>query len=371
MDTSYEVRIYDAFYNLLFILYEWQELIYGRTINDIGTLKLTIDFSYYKTLAGKKDARMEVWRRPAGAQNFYLDGGTCFLLRRLDMKQSAGKQLTLILFGYDSISLLARRSVIFKSGASQALKTAAIDNMMKTIFAENFSAPSDPLRTLTGAAAQLSITAAPSTTKGFSNRVVLDVLQDLADESYSKNTYLAFDMVWYPGNAAWVFSTFVNQRGVNRSATGPNANTGITLDSEWDNLTEVVKSFDWTSEATFVQSNGPGQDADRLAATASDDLRLAGTPVGRVEKVIDARNASDQASTQAEADSALRDYRKRINYTATAIDTDRIKFGREYFFGDIVTAQIFGDSVDVRVDAYQIKVDQSGENVTVKLQATV
>jgi uncharacterized protein YfiM (DUF2279 family) len=371
MDTSYEVRIYDAFYNLLLILYEWQSLEYGRVVNAIGALKLILDFSYFKILSGQKDAKIEVWRKPAGAQNYYLDGETHYLVHKIDLRQDASKQLTLTLYAFDTISILARRSVLFKAGTSQALKTAAIDDMSKTIVTENFIAPSDPLRAISNMTARANVTAAPSTTKGFSNRVVLDVLKDLADESYSKGTYLAFDLLWYPASASYVFQTFTGQRGVNRSATGPNANTGIVLDAEWDNLTEIVKSFDWTDEATYIQANGPGQDADRLAGNASDDTRLYGTPIGRIEKAIDARNASDQASTNSEANSALRDYRKRINYTARALDTDQIKFGRDYGFGDIVTAQIFGDAVEVRVDAYQIKVDPPGENVTVKLQATV
>jgi hypothetical protein len=371
MGASYEVRIYDAFYRLLLILYEWQSLEYGRVTNDLGALKLVLDFSYYKVLSGQKDAKIEVWRRPAGAQNYYLDGETHYLVRRIDLRQDASKQLTITLFASDTISILARRSVLFKASTSQALKTAAIDDMMKTIISENFIAPSDPLRTVANMTARASIAAAPSTTKGFSNRVVLDVLKDLADDSYSKGTYLAFDLIWYPTNASYVFQTFTGQRGVNRSATGPNANTGITLDAEWDNLTEVVKSFDWTDEATYIQANGPGQDADRLAGNATDDSRLNGTPIGRIEKAIDARNSTDQASTNSEASSALRDYRKRINYTARALDTDKIKWGREYGPGDIVTAQIFGDAVDVWVDAYQIRVDPTGEEITIKLQATV
>lgn len=368
MRADYEIRIYDAFYNLLLILYEWQSLEYGRVTNDIGALKLVLDFSYFKYLAGKKDARIEVWRRPAGMQNFYLDGDTFYSLRRIDLRRDTKKQQTVTLYGYDTISLLSRRYVLYKAGSAQAQKTAAIDNMCKALITENFVTPTDTTRTMSGVSVRVNFSLAPSTTKGFSNRIVLDVLQDLAAESFSKGTYLAFDLVWYPNNQALVFQTYINQRGINRSST---AAGGITLDPDWNNLTDVVKSFDWTNEATFVQANGPGQDADRLAAPASDETRLAGTSIGRYEKVIDARNAADQASTQAEADAALRDYRAVVNYSVRTVDTDQVKFGREYGGGDIVTANVFGDSVDVRVDAYTIKVDSSGEDVTVKLQTAV
>jgi hypothetical protein len=296
--------------------------------------------------------------------NFYLDGQTYYSLRKIELRRTANRQITLTLTAYDTISLLARRTVLFKAGTAQASKTAAIDNMAKAIVRENFVSA----RTMAGLSVQSDFTLAPSTTKGFSNRVVLDVLQDLADESFSKGTYLAFDVIWYPTSQTLLFDTFINQRGVNRSAA---TNNGITLDPDWNSLTDVVKTFDWTDEATYIQANGPGQDSDRLAATAFDDTRLAGTSRGRVEKAIDARNGADQASTQAEADAALRDYRKRIYYSARAVDTDRIRFGRDYDRGDIVTAQVFGDAVDVRVESYSIKKDPSGEDITIKFEATV
>lgn len=370
--AEYEVRIYDAFMNLLLILNEWILLEYGRVINDIGTLQLTLDFSYFIYLAGQKDAVIEVWRKVDDSTNWYLDGETQYNLRRIDLKLNTDNSETIIIYGYDNISLIARRSVIFKAGSSQAQKTAALDNMSKAIIRENHVSPTDPLRVISGMTCQLDLTLAPSQTKAFSNRNCLDVIKDLADASFTNGVYMAFDVVPIPATLSCEFRTYIGQRGLNRSALNPStANTGIILDAEYDSLSEITKSFDWTDEATYIQANGPGQDADRLSAPALDATRLYGTSRGRVELVIDARNALDQAGTQAEADRALRQYRKRINYLGTATDTEQIKLGRDYKFGDLVTGQFFNDAVDVRVEAYKIKVDSSGEVVTVKLQAAV
>ncbi|MFD4608275.1 siphovirus ReqiPepy6 Gp37-like family protein [Streptomyces sp. NPDC058440] len=90
-----------------------------------------------------------------------------------------------------------------------------------------------------------------------------------------------------------------------------------------------------------------------------------GKPVKANLSVTDADFATAQQAVKDAANEALNAGAKNGNFQIYPIDTDLIKFGRDYFVGDIVTVSIDGTEYVDMVREISITVDSGGNNVTV------
>jgi hypothetical protein len=262
--------------------------------------------------------------------------------------------------------LLERRVVPAVKTSSQASKTAAADNLMKAIVREQLGASAtDATRSLASyLTVQADLSLGPSITKTFSYRKVDKTIQELALAATTAGTPVFFDIV-SPSQGALEFRTYVQQRGTDHSRTGLNP---VTVSPERESLEEPMIDEDWDDEVTSIYGLGAGQEELRLVANSRDAARVGLSPFGLIEDVINASQADSTALLTAEINSALRDGRPRRTFSGRLVDTPAMQYGRDWRWGDRLTAAYGGEEYTCRVDAVQVKIAKGVETISAALR---
>jgi hypothetical protein len=271
----------------------------------------------------------------------------------------------------DPVELLDHRTIAYNADTAYTRKRGKSDNLLKAFVRENMASLAvdadrnmEPWLTV-----QADAGLGQTTVKAASRRKLLPVFQEIADDSFMKGTYLAFDIVsTVPlSGAALEFRTYVGARGVDNS--WPNGLRPVLLDPENGNLTEVERDIDNLEMANAIYAGGQGQGDVRIIKTAIDAASATETPWARHEDWIDARNTSNPNAVQAEANFELRQRRTRKTFTARFVDTPGIRFGVQFGFGDVVTCVWDDELFNMRVDSVSLKVSEGKEVVDVILRS--
>jgi hypothetical protein len=359
MPTQLYLR--DPFGSLQTIISNFSRLEYGRAENKVGFLTLDLDPNANPALLSlfRVDAILEPWRQ-VGANAPYLDGESVFFLRKKGRAIDGQGREVIRLTAYDANYLLDGHNAAYSAGAAQVTKASvALDNMMKAAVRENLGAlATDTTRDLSARlTVQADLTLAPTSNKDFSRRQILTTLQEMANDSLQKGTYLAFDVV-YVSPGVLEFRTYTGQRGVNHGRTSGNQ---VLISRERKNfeLPELIE--DHTEEYNYIYAGGQGVGSDRVICTATNAAAVGLSPWNRREKFIDARNTATTASVQAEADAGLQANRARKTLTGEIIDTAGCLDGVHYRWGDVVYAEAWGDGFDAHLNALHVTIENGRE----------
>lgn len=367
MPSTYEIRFATPLDTDPIILDGITEGRLARKTNEIGALSLTLP-AQIDPARLVADARCSVWRRTNGGPAV-LEGATQWLLAeyRESLGQSGERLLTLSFV--DLLDLLAGRIVDAYAGSADASKTGAADDLIKAIASEQLG--SGATGTGRDLSAYLAIDpnygAGASLTKSFARRNVLTVCQELAQASTLAGTWLSFDVVYVGGSVPFVLRTWTGQRGADRRY-GVSSDP-LVLGPGFGSLSTASYSESWRDEATVVYAAGQGEADARAVESAIADARLIASPFRRREALRDARNTASSAGLQDEADTELRNRRPRITIEATAQEAVGATFGVDYDYGDLLTADVLGRLIAMRVDGYERTWGRSGERVGVQLRS--
>lgn len=320
----------------------------------IGTLSLslppTIPLSYLQ-----KDGRILL--RPSYGGTSQIEGDATWLIRRVRQVLS-GRERRIEVGAVHANHLLSRRIVAYAASSSEAAKSGAADDLMKAVVRENFTAPTDTTRTMSGLTVASDLGAAPTIDKAFSRRNVLSVLQDLADAAAAAGTYLGFEVRTV--GTSLVFLTYTQQRGVDRRA---NSGNYLRVSPSSGGIADSTLEYNWTYEATFVYSLGQGEQENRQIGTAQNTAAEGQSPFGRIEDSYQANQSTSQAQLDDDATAALYARRAIIGYEATSQDAPGFAYGINYGWGDFLTVSDFGAQFDVRVNPVNIRFGRQGVNV--------
>lgn len=351
-------------------------LHYGRSVNSVSPLQLVLPFDRYKDIIANPevwlDSRLEVWRKLDNGLET-LDTETVWLVRQ---KQRDFNAKTMTITAYSANEVLNRRRIAYPAGTSQALKTAAIDNMMKSFVRENLgSSATDSARSI---ASYLTVesdqTKGISVTKAGSYDILLDLLQDLAAASSiagSTPVPIFFDVIGIisaGGVGNLEFRTYANQRGQNRTYT--TQNNAVVLSPDTNTLQNVVVVEDYSGEYNVIYALGNGQGSNRVVTEVKDSIRIARSPINRRETTT-AENTNNTNVLTSAGNSALRSYRPKKIVTANIANNNTFQYGKDWQWGDKLSANIEGDVFDIRVDAVDITVSGGVEKITANLRAEV
>jgi hypothetical protein len=280
----------------------------------------------------------------------------------------AANDLTIV-SGPSFKDLLDRRIVAYAAESAQATETNEADDAMKAVVRENLGALA------TVAARQISATyfsveadttLGPSITKAFSYRNVLTTLREFSDMARDAGTEIYFDFE-HTSDTAFVFRTYKGQTGADRTST--TNISPVVFSVEFGNLQSPSYLIDWDAEANFIYAGGQGVQSNRVIQTATDTARSGMSIFGRSEKFSDARNDSSTAGVLNTAKAGLIESRPAKSFSATIVDSDRARYGREWWFGDRVTASYRGNQFDCLIRAVNGSVESSGlEKIDARLE---
>jgi hypothetical protein len=278
--------------------------------------------------------------------------------------------LTISIGAVSSNELLLRRIVAYDDGTSYADKISmTADNMMKQVVRENFSgSATDTSRSI---ASYFSVEAdtsqGPTITRSFAWNVVMDVCQDISQATISSGSAVFFDVV-APTPATLEFRTYRERRGLNH--TFPGGTNPVVLSPDRGNMTSVLRSFDWTDEITYVYAGGQGFNQFQYVATASSSERIGQSPFGRREMFLNATQEGVGTAVDNAALSALRENRAKRAFQARMVNVPgSTEYGIHWGFGDVVTVEFEGETIDCSIDAIQVAVEEGEEAITAILRA--
>jgi hypothetical protein len=350
--------------NRIGIIENFTSLRFVRSENSIGALEVVLPIKYYNPNDWWKNQIIEVWK--STPQGNALQGETAYFLRDWDLDWSNEGELLVSLYAYDANWLLSTRIVAYAAGSPQADKADEADDMMKAIIRENFVSLADTERQLASLSVAPDYSQLPSISKAFSRRNVFNVLRDISDTVKESGIYNAFDIIrTQPCN--FEFRTYKDCRGIDHSrASGQPRFVG----EKYGNLVKPKWKYQSSDEATFVYAGGQGEEEDRIVKTAYDDLRIGnGYPYNFIEKWIDARHLEAEAAVQSEAEAELAVSRPRQFLSGNLIDMPSMRYGLDFGFGDIVTTEAFGQTMDLHITTVDISVDSNnGEKIGILLK---
>ncbi len=341
----------------------------ARTLNSQGWWSMIVPATFDRRLLAA-DRLMEFWREPTGGREHLLAVG--FLRYWEYIEDSEGAQF-IRMGGPDQIGLLNRRIVANVAGSSYTSKTDYADDMMKEIVDEQYINTANRFGDLyysrSSAISPDHFEVAPNDSKGkeltkdFAWRRVLDVISELAEasawpsKSGQDNFPIFFDNV-YTGPAKFVFKTFFDQMGIDRTATAGTA--PIIFSEESANLGNPALRFDYTDEVNMCYGGGQGQGSARTIDPENDQPRHNLSVWNYQESFKDARECETTLCVAQAARQEMQDKRPFVQFTGDLLDTPRTRFGVDWNYGDKVTIRYQGYSFDGWVESFRIAVDEDG-----------
>lgn len=344
---------------------QYSAMSWSRVVNDVGVLVLTYPGELLPQLL-RPDNIITVYRIVDGVPQLVTD--TAWLLRRVRRVLDGQGRLFTEITAYSGNYLLSARGVAYQVRSAFSTKSGAADNLIKAYVRENLgSSATDTARQISGFTVQANTGqgASVDAVMGWRDNLLI-VAQELAEASIIAGTYIAFDTV-YQGVGAWDLRTYAGQRGTDRRI--PGSNFSFLLGTAYGNVTDVEYITDWSDTVTAAYGLGTGAGSRRRVQTALDAARIAESPYGRREAFVDAPNATTNNQVLQAARAAVRAGRPRQSFKARIIETPVSRFGIDWNWGDYVTVTALGVTIDARIDAIAVRVQQGGEDIDAYVRA--
>ncbi|TXH10698.1 MAG: hypothetical protein E6R03_15165 [Hyphomicrobiaceae bacterium] len=357
--TTYDFWLFDRFGNVIRTLNaDVLSATYVRVVNDVGSLTMTfsprIDPNVFK-----RDYGIRVYRKTArGGTQLEMDAH--WFIRTIRYVRTDDGVDTIEVGCVCQNHILRRRIVAYNAESSQSKKTDNADDMMRAVIRENFSSSATDTARRVGSL-YLTVGAdralGPSISQNFERKTVIDALRNIAQASFESGTPLYFDMVPASDALQFDFSTFIGQRGSDRT-TGSSV---VPIGPQFRNVGAYSLTEDANDEANFIYAGGEGQEGLRLIATAEDTSRSQIGPFSRIERWVDAKSTNNTNALTAEARSALYAGRPRIIFEGRILNTDLFQYGIDWGWADRVTVSVRNFELECRVIGVQISLGANGE----------
>lgn len=345
------------------VLQDLADLYVVRTENTIGSMKLTFPRRFRRPTDFRPGHYLELWREKGGILSVFAE--TAYFVQDWEFYSQNGEELVDV-YAKDLNMLLETRIVNANTGSDNSELTGKADDLMKAVVRNELGINASADRQIPGLTVQADVGQSAEITLEVARSTVLDVLIDMANAAREKGIYTSFDIV-RTGVGKFEFRTYTGQRGADHRRTSGDVRL---VGENYGNLENPRYGIYHGDEWNFVYCGGKGEGDDRVIKTASDEARIGnGYPYNRKEHWHDARNQENDDGVQTEAESALAEGKPKTILTGNLIDTPGMMYGRDYQFGDVVSAEAFGQSVDCHVSSVAIRYDaQGGETLDVKLR---
>jgi len=377
MSARYKIHLKNQSGDLVAIFDDFTSLTIGHRINSIDTCSFAIDDDDSRIDLFETDGQIEVYRSyPEFGVDWYLEFEGFHRTFSRQHFEDGNRYFTSNARGYND--LLRRRIVAYYAGTDQASKSGAGETVMKEFVDENCGpSATSPPRISDGVITGLTIEADAAQgdswagSKAYIN--ILDVCQDIAN-----NSGLDFK-VRGNGAAQFVFRVYSGQLGDDRSVTGLDSSTGLngagnapvifTLNR--GNMGMPVFSQKRMNERNYCYVLGQGQQSDREIVVREDTDTTDDSPWNKIEFTRDARNYSTTVSYQNAGDAALVENQFEETFSFEPLQIESTLYGRDYFFGDIITARYAGFERNKKFIGMDIMVNNTQADSPEKISVTL
>lgn len=343
-----------------------------RKANTIGYCTVELPYTFGRrifTVANPREYMLQVWRKPEGGTDTLFNTYLISKYRRQSIPTPRGK---VILSGYDMNVLAYRRIVAAYAASAQARLTEEADDMMKTLFTNALSDANNPTPTA-GTRAWSNLTIAEKVTKGPSLTMDFEwdklltfagggAFKKIVDASRKAGTDLFFEVQpkeVLKNSINFIFNTFTTQ-------IGQDLTDSITLSIVNSTVTDAFVEYDYSQAVNYMYGGGKGEETDRTIVQSYNAADYRRSQWARSEGFLDDPQVDDD-SLQDATDAELTANQRSIKVGGKIAQTEQLQFGRDYNFGDLVTAKIYGDQYDAMVSAVTVGMREGEDLVDVTL----
>lgn len=375
MATRYQFVLKNLAGARVAIITDWRSLIYTRRVNGIGGYVLTIDGNSDLVNLFSLDGQVEIYRRdqsatPAFDWTLDFEG-----FHRTEVRSTNEQGLSRYSSqGVDYTDLVARRAILFRKGTTGADKVAVGETAIKEYVNEN-AGPGATVAggrlfagVTTGLVIQADGAAGLSWTGSRPFRPLLDVIREI-----SKAATVDFDVVG-TGAATFQFNAQARPIGTDRTnngidpLTGLNAagNAPVLFSLAFGNMRQPTYALNRIAEATSVVVLGRGTEGSRVVVERTN-ADIADSTWNRLEVVKNANQEDTVAGLNAVGDAMLDKLQAAETFDFEALETVSLRYGRDYFVGDLVTAEYQGIERDKQIIAAEITMAEGVETINLEL----
>ncbi len=346
-------------------LQAFESLSLVRTENEVGALVFTLPSKGFTPHSFDNWQYLEVWREKGGVLKLFEE--TAYFVQDFEFYSKGGQHLVAV-YAKDANSLLDTRIVADPPGGARAELESYADNIMKAIVRNELTDAhgTSPERIIPGVSVQANVGQSVQLYRGVGWQNVLAAVQDVSQSATEKGTYTVFDMV-RTGVGLFEFRTYIGQRGADHRWTSGD----VRLVGEiYGNLEDPKLGTYHGEERNYVYCGGKGEGAERYIKQVSDPARIGqGFPWNRKELFVDARNQDTNDQVESDAYAALGEHKPKIVMTGKLIDTPGMQYGRDYGFGDVVSVEAYGTTIDCHVASVAINYRaDGGETIDISLR---
>lgn len=363
MSVIYNLQIYDSSGVLQSFITDYESLGVSRQCSSVDALSFTLPSSSRSAQYISYGARITVTRFDTAmgiSENVEFSG----IIRKIVQIVSSVRSLQVTAVGM--MALLGDRVIAYRSAiANRSLFTAVpAETICRTLFSYNIgsSATTANQRILNGVISGMSTGASTGAgtalTVSCSMKNLLQTLQETAITGGGD-----IDLI-YTAPSSWSFNWYTGQRGTDRSAT-------VILSVPTGTISELVITTDRVNDYSSVIVGGAGVNAARVITT-----RPASLPTGldNREFYADAKgtgNVAVSAMNQQGSVLLTQQKRRRVTYRAKVIQGGSLRYGRDYFLGDLVTIQDNNTDVIQKVQGITLDFASDGRESVNVILATV
>ena len=355
MSISYHVVLKNQSGVQVALFDDWRTLSFAHRINSVGSFSFGINGDDSRASLFALDGQIEIYRsnlQQSISPYLEFEG----LIRAYERRYDVDGKRHFVVEGRGYNDLLARRVVAYYTGSAYSNKSGVAETVMKEFVSQNAAASATaPPRLFDGVLAGLTVQADGATgvswTGARAYRNLLEVLQGIANDTGTMD----FDVVGN-GAAAYLFKTYLNQRGTDRTTAGLSASTGLNTAGNapvvfsvlFGNMEQPIYRDTRLSEINAVMVLGGGAEDARAVVQRTNSSAIADSPINRREISKDARNESATAGLNTVGDTALLNLQRKQTFNFKFIETDSTQYGRDFMWGDKVTARFYAKKIKER-----------------------
>jgi hypothetical protein len=352
--ASYAVELTDPFGHHVGNL-DWLSFDCSRALNTLGNATFTFSGNYPIGFF-RKNQRIKLHRHTN--KGGYLVGRTVWFVTQFtynddDHIWTVRAEDTMKILNNPIVAYLADTVYADKTFDNENEGTA--DDLMKEYVRENLGA--DVTDSFRDESANLTVEAGTHeggfTEKQASYRKLLSVCQELADDSAGTGIEVYFDVTFVENaNPQFIFITRVGDLYGNRSSL-------LTFYKGNGTVERAELTWDYSKEITYGYVGGDGEGAERVVLEINSGLD-SGAPFERSEELYDARGAYATTALYAEGRTQLQKSQGILSITANLKETNEIKFGHDFDFGQKVGLSVKGYMVEALIDKFSIQAERGG-----------
>jgi hypothetical protein len=358
MAPQYVVQVYNSAGTLQATVVDYLTIKISRVVNGIDVLALAIGGTSPSIANFVYGGIVEVYRQDieAGIASYREYAG---IIRGIAQTITDQTIYDIQAVGFNAI--LADRQVAYYSGVTNKSQYTAqpAETIMKSLFNQNLGSTATTANgrfldgRLTGATASATTGAGTSMSIGVAQLNLLQALQKIQTSAGGD-----FAVV-YTTPATYTFTWYTGQLGTDRTAT-------VTFSVGNGTIGKIVIRTSRVDDITAVVVAGQGEGSARAIVT-----RPASLPTGLDlrEGYVDARNQKTTTEYQQLGDVTLAlATRQRTSVDAVVLQSNALRYGRDYFFGDLVSVYTGAATVTRKIATIELSLSIEGaESINVGL----